>query len=76
MQTEADGSLIGITALAEQLALSRRTLHRIVAQGDLPTLKIGRRRLVRLSVVRHWLAGKEKPALDAGGTNLSQSVNR
>jgi hypothetical protein len=36
MQTETDGSLIGITALAERLPLSRRTIHRILARGELP----------------------------------------
>ena len=75
MQTELESALIGITQLAERLALSRRTLDRIVARGDLPTLKIGRRRLIRLSAVRHWLAGKDVLTPGAERTNLSQSVN-
>ena len=59
MQTDIEAALIGINHLAERLGLSRRTIHRILARGELPSLQIGRRRLVRLSDVRHWLAGHE-----------------
>ena len=59
MQTDIESALIGISHLAERLGLSRRTIHRILARGELPSLQIGRRRLVRLSDVRHWLAGHE-----------------
>lgn len=61
MQTDIEAALIGINHLAERLGLSRRTIHRILARGELPSLQIGRRRLVRLSDVRHWLAGHEVP---------------
>jgi excisionase family DNA binding protein len=59
MQTDIEAALIGINHLAERLGLSRRTIHRILARGELPSLQIGRRRLVRLSDVRQWLAGHE-----------------
>ena len=49
MQTDIESALIGINHLAERLGLSRRTIQRILAKGDLPSLQIGRRRLVRLS---------------------------
>jgi excisionase family DNA binding protein len=70
MQTDIEAALIGINHLAERLGLSRRTIHRILARGELPSLQIGRRRLVRLSDVRHWLAGHEVPMPGANVTNL------
>lgn len=58
MQTDIESACLGLNHIAERLGLSRRTIDRIIARGELPTLKIGRRRLVRLSDLRHWLAGK------------------
>lgn len=76
MQSDIEAALIGINNLAERLGLSRRTVHRILARGELPSIRIGRRRLVRLSELRRWLAGYE--ATPSGNvTNLhSQFVER
>jgi excisionase family DNA binding protein len=63
MQSDIESALIGINHLAERLGLSRRTIHRILARGELRALKIGRRRLVRLAELRRWLDGRETPAL-------------
>ncbi len=70
MQTDIESALIGISHLAERLGLSRRTVHRILARGELPSIRIGRRRLVRLSELRRWLAGYEEPTPGANVTNL------
>jgi len=59
MQTDIEAALIGVNHLAERLGVSRQTVHRILARGELPSLQIGRRRLVRLDAVRRWLAGHE-----------------
>jgi len=59
MLADIEGSLIGLKHLADKLAVSRRTVHRIIERGELPTLKIGRRRLVRLAELRRWLDGRE-----------------
>ena len=72
MQSDIESALIGISHLAERLGLSRRTIHRILARGELPSLQIGRRRLIRLSELRHWLAGREIPTPGANVTNLSR----
>lgn len=72
MQLEIESALISISHLAERLSLSRRTIHRLIAKGELPTLKVGRRRLVRLSDLRHWLAGHE--TLTPGGN--ASNINR
>jgi len=44
MQSDIESALIGVNLLAERLQLSRRTIHRILARGELPSLQIGRRR--------------------------------
>jgi excisionase family DNA binding protein len=61
VQTDIESALIGIIHLAERLELSRRTIQRILAKGDLPSLQIGRRRLVKLSELHRWLDGCGAP---------------
>jgi excisionase family DNA binding protein len=72
MQSDIESALIGISHLAERLGLSRRTIHRILARGELPSLQIGQRRLIRLSDVRTWLSGCGTTTPDANLTNLSR----
>lgn len=60
MQIETEDGFISLTALAEYLAISIRTVHRIIAGGHLHSLKIGHRRLVRRSAVAIWLADHEQ----------------
>jgi excisionase family DNA binding protein len=72
MKSDIEGALIGISHLAERLGLSRRTIHRILSKGELPSLQIGRRRLIRLSDVGAWLSGCETPTPGANVTNLSR----
>ena len=74
MQAELESALIGITQLAERLGLSRRTIHRVLARGELPSIRIGRRRLVRLSELRRWLSGYEEPTPGAHGTNPDRQL--
>jgi excisionase family DNA binding protein len=59
VQTDIESALIGINHLAERLELSRRTIQRILAKGDLPSLQIGRRRLVKLSELQGATARSE-----------------
>lgn len=68
MQTDIEAGLIGIGYLAEKLGLSTRTVWRIIARGELPTLRIGRRRLIRVADVQFWLSGCEAQAPTATGT--------
>ena len=74
MQTEIQDALIGVTQLSERLALSRRTVARILARGELPSLRIGRRRLIRLADLRRWLAGHETPTPEAHMSNISRQL--
>jgi excisionase family DNA binding protein len=55
MQADIEGPLIGLKNIAKKLVVSRRTVHRIIKRGELPTLKIGRWGLVRLAELRRWL---------------------
>lgn len=57
---------VDVRYVAEQLAVSARTIHRLIASGELPSFKIGRRRLVRVAALRSWLAGQEKVSEQAG----------
>ena len=59
MQSDIESALFGIRHLAERLGISRRTVHRIIARGELPTVRIGRRRLIRVSELHRWLDGQE-----------------
>lgn len=44
--------------IARQLCLSERTIHRLIKSGELPSIKIGRRRLVPVKKLKSWLSGK------------------
>jgi excisionase family DNA binding protein len=46
--------LVGLDEAAELLGLSERTVHRLVADGQLPSLKVGRRRLFSLRRLEEW----------------------
>ncbi len=72
MQSDIHSACIGVKALAEKLGLSSRTVWRIIERGELPTLQIGRRRLMRLADVKHWLAGHEVQTPGPNVTNLSR----
>ena len=72
MQAEIQDVFIGINHLAERLSLSRRTVARILARGELPSLRIGRRRLVRLADLRSWLNGCEVETLGANVSNIAR----
>jgi excisionase family DNA binding protein len=41
--------------VAARLSLSPRTIARLIASGDLPSVNIGRRRLVRASALADFL---------------------
>jgi excisionase family DNA binding protein len=69
MQSDIESALIGISHLAERLELSHRTIHRILANGNLSSMQTGGRYLSRLSGLSHWLAGHE--VLTPGVTNLN-----
>jgi len=58
---EFEIACIGVGQLAVRLGVSRRTTKRIIARGELPSFRIGRRRVVRLADARRWLLGEVEP---------------
>lgn len=44
---------------ARLAGIGRTTLYAALAKGDLPSIKIGTRRLVRVDAIREWLAWHE-----------------
>jgi excisionase family DNA binding protein len=55
----ADDRLMTLKDVADTLSISLRTVMRLVADGELPSVLIGRRRLIRRETLRAWLAGRE-----------------
>jgi excisionase family DNA binding protein len=60
-QGEKPGSIdklaFSITDIANRLGLSERTIHRLVANGSLRSIKAGRRRLIPRDSLRELLNG-------------------
>jgi excisionase family DNA binding protein len=50
--------VLTIRTAVEQYALSRASLYRIMASGDLESLKVGRRHLIRRDDIEAFLAGR------------------
>lgn len=48
---------IDIRSAAARLGISQRGVERLVASGRLPSLQIGRRRLIPVQAISHLLAG-------------------
>ncbi len=44
---------------ARLAGIGRTTLYAALAKGDLPSIKIGTRRLIRVDAIRDWLARNE-----------------
>ena len=44
---------------ARLAGIGRTTLYAALAKGDLPSIKIGTRRLIRVDAIRDWLAQNE-----------------
>ncbi|GAA6206749.1 hypothetical protein NBRC116601_00420 [Cognatishimia sp. WU-CL00825] len=44
---------------ARLVGIGRTTLYAALAKGDLPSIKIGTRRLIRVYAIRDWLAKNE-----------------
>ena len=51
--TEIDA--YGIAEVAKHLSISKRQVYRLIARNELPSILIGRRRLVRHKAILNWL---------------------
>jgi excisionase family DNA binding protein len=50
-----------IDEAARRAGVGRTTVYKAIAAGELKSLKIGRRRLIRAAALDAWLASKELP---------------
>lgn len=54
------GAAFSVREVAERLGVSQRHVQRLIASGELPSVKFGRRRLIARFVVVDWLAGRHR----------------
>jgi excisionase family DNA binding protein len=59
MPNDTDVICVGPERAAELLGVGRSTLFELIADGFLPTVKIGRRTLLRVEALRGFAAGRE-----------------
>jgi excisionase family DNA binding protein len=61
------GEVLTIEEAAEAVRISRRHLHKLMAEGDgPPVIRLGRRKLIRREALNQWLLNRE----DAGHAAL------
>ena len=51
---------LSVPEAAKVAGISRAALYHFITSGELPSLKIGNRRLVRVQTLRAWLASLEQ----------------
>jgi excisionase family DNA binding protein len=57
-----DAEAVSVAEAAARAGVSRTFLYEAISSGDLPSVKLGKRRLVRLEALRRWLKDLEKRA--------------
>lgn len=62
--TRPEPEAVAVPAACRVLGLSRSKVYELLASGMLPSVKIGRRRLVRLETARNLLAALERAGLE------------
>jgi excisionase family DNA binding protein len=54
---------VSVEEAAAMLSVGRTTLYAAISTGELPSLKIGRRRLIRIQTLESWIDGHVDPVL-------------
>ena len=54
---------VSVDEAARRAGVSRAFLYERLAAGELPSIKLGKRRLVRVEALRAWLASHEQSAV-------------
>lgn len=57
-----DRELVNIVDAARTACISRSKLHEFIGFSELPTVRLGKRRLVRVEALRAWIAAEERRA--------------
>jgi excisionase family DNA binding protein len=71
VQTDIESLFIGVSHFAKKFDVSQRTVHRRIADGTLPSLKFGRRRLIALQKLLR--AQDDRDEANTGGQLISRS---
>lgn len=66
---------VGVQEAAELLGLSDRTVHCLVAQGELPSLKVGRRRLLPLRRLEDWAEARAAGTEPVAGAPIREKAS-
>jgi excisionase family DNA binding protein len=53
---------VSVEEAARRAGVSRAFLYQRLASGELPSIRLGKRRLVRVEALRAWLLGHERGA--------------
>lgn len=63
---------LSVTEAAEAIGVSARQVYNLAASAGLPTVKLGGRRLVRVTDLRAWVAAQpvNAPGQEAGGLDV------
>ena len=48
---------LSVAEVAKRLSVSERHIHRLIRRGQLPSILIGRRRIILASAISAWLDG-------------------
>lgn len=62
MMMTTDKLTYRVEEAAEQLSISRRTLYELLRTGELSSIKIGGRRIIRRTDIMEFLEGQEPAA--------------
>jgi excisionase family DNA binding protein len=66
---------VGISEAARRLGISSRTLATLVAQEELPSCKIGRRRLIPVAALKAFVNREYPTPKPKGGRNGNKERN-
>jgi excisionase family DNA binding protein len=62
LRSDCTAEALSVEEAASAAGVSRTFLYERISSGELPTIKLGKRRLVRVEALRHWLASLETRA--------------
>ncbi len=61
-EPNAGREAVSVEDAARRAGVSRTFLYQRISSGELPTVKVGKRRLVRVEALRRWLKSLETKA--------------
>lgn len=63
---------LSVAEAAKALGLSDRTITSMIAKGEIPVVRIGKRRLIPVDGLREWVASKTATPTDTGENSSSE----